>query len=100
MSVLQDLLAALDRIELWRRLKPLPDRVAQLEARVAELERRAGRQPAANACPMCGSEAFMRISSRPHPEWGPVAGFLLDTWQCPSCNHSEDRERDPNASVR
>jgi hypothetical protein len=38
MGPLEDMLKALDRVEIWKELQGTPKRVAELEKRVAELE--------------------------------------------------------------
>ena len=98
MGVIDDVLRALDRIPIWKRVQALPDTVAALEARIAALEAKLSGKTGI-ACPICNSPGFMRTGSKRHPIFGD-AGLMLDTWTCPACSHSEERERevrDPQA---
>ncbi len=54
MFSLKDILAVLDRWEAWKRITDAPDKIVDLEQRVAALEKFAsGKTP--NACPSCGA---------------------------------------------
>jgi len=92
MGVIEDVIRALERIPAWRRLQELPDHVARLEQRVAELE--AQLKPGAGKCPKCGAMEFMVQASGPAPApWGAL-GVLEDKMRCGNCGHSEARQRD------
>lgn len=92
MGMLEDVLKALERIPVWRRVTALPDTVAALEARVRALEERL-ETSSGSRCPMCQSSGFMRTASRPDPAFGSL-GVMLDTFTCPGCGHHEERQRD------
>lgn len=96
MGMLEDVMKALERLPIWKRLVGLPQEVEALQKRVAELERKLGPKPGAE-CPMCGERAMKVIATRPHPQFR-VFGTKLDTPSCSSCNHTADRERNPPAS--
>jgi C4-type Zn-finger protein len=70
----------------------LPDKIDELERRIAALERRAA-GGSDSACPICNSGDFKRVSAREHPEFG-FAGIMLDLYRCSACGHEEDRQRD------
>lgn len=92
MGMLEELNDLLDRIPLWKRLSAMPARVQAMEARIASLEAQLAGKPGA-LCPICNAVGFKRTASRPHPEFG-FAGIKLDSYACPACGHSEERERD------
>ena len=94
MGILEDVMKALDRIPVWRRLQQLPDRADALERRIAALEEQL--KPATGSkCPSCGVMAFKLVKSTPAPEpWG-SAGARQDHLHCQSCGYSDIRERDP-----
>ncbi|HRQ59179.1 MAG TPA: hypothetical protein PLN31_17325 [Azoarcus taiwanensis] len=96
MGMLEDVMKALERLPVWKRLIALPQQVEDLQVRVAELECKLGPKPGAE-CPMCGERTMKVIATRPHPRFG-MFGTKLDTVQCTACNHKEDRERNPPAS--
>lgn len=91
MGILEDVLSALDRIPLWKRVSKLPSEYEALEARVKALEDRLS-GPKGLDCPKCGEPKLMLQSSAPHPTFG-FAGTKIDTYKCSSCNFSETRNR-------
>ena len=70
MSIVDDVLKALDRIEMWRTLQGLPSRMDALEARMAEID--AGRAP--GACPKCGKGPLRVADIKPHPVFNDFGG--------------------------
>jgi hypothetical protein len=46
MDLAEDMLKALDRVEIWKQLQGTPQRISELEKRVAELEGKIGGQVA------------------------------------------------------
>jgi ribosomal protein L37AE/L43A len=92
MGMLEDVIKALERIPLWKRVSALPVEVEALQLRVAALEARlAGKT--GPLCPLCNTPGFKRISSKEHPDFG-FAGLKVDSYVCENCGHKEDRERD------
>lgn len=93
MGMLEDMLKALERIPIWKRVAALPERHDSLEARVKALEEKlAG--PRADECPVCGARAFKRVGSKPHRAMGDL-GVMDDQYMCAECNHEERRVRAP-----
>jgi hypothetical protein len=90
--MIEDVMRALERIPIWKRISSLPDEVERLKARVAELEAQlAG--GARNACPVCLARTFECVSSTTDPMFGRL-GVMADTYRCSACQHSEIRQRD------
>lgn len=96
MGMLEDVMKALERIPIWKRVIALPDRMDQLERRIAAIEKLAA-GGAIDGCPICNSFGFVRISTRKHPQFG-AAGLMLDLFRCEECEHQEERERDVSAT--
>ncbi|CAM5218229.1 hypothetical protein CDEF62S_00372 [Castellaniella defragrans] len=91
MGVIEDVLKALERIPVWKRVTKLPDEMDALQKRVAALEAKLGPKPGGQ-CPKCGEMSMRLISSAPHPEFG-FAGAKRDTLRCESCGFEETRDR-------
>ncbi|WP_145700375.1 hypothetical protein [Azospirillum baldaniorum] len=58
---LKDLLALLDHWPAWKRIVQAPDRIEELEKRLAELEEK----PIFPSCPHCGRPAWQMTESKP-----------------------------------
>jgi predicted RNA-binding Zn-ribbon protein involved in translation (DUF1610 family) len=91
MGILEDVLSALERIPLWKRVSKLPGEYEALEMRVKALENRLS-GPKGLECPKCGEAKLMLQSSMSHPTFG-FAGTKLDTYKCSSCGFDETRNR-------
>lgn len=91
MGVLEDLLKALDRLPVWKRLTALPKEVDELKDRIAQLEAKLGPKQG-QECPQCGERSMKLIDSRPHPDFD-FAGAKRDTLRCEDCGFQEDRDR-------
>jgi hypothetical protein len=90
--MIEEILKALERLPLWKRISAMPSEVEALQARVTALEARlAG--TTGPLCPVCNAPGFTKTGSRPDPIMG-VMGVMQDSFQCPACNHKEDRQRD------
>jgi hypothetical protein len=50
MDLLEDMLKALDRVEIWKQLQGTPQRISELEKGVAELEGKIGGRWPADVC--------------------------------------------------
>jgi ribosomal protein L37AE/L43A len=79
----KDLLDLLDRIPTWKRLGQVPDRVDQLEKRVADLEEKLGGKYPPDVCRSCGERA-LRLKEV-------MGGGTNEMWVCQSCNFHEER---------
>lgn len=91
MGLLEDIMLALERIPVWKRVKALPDEVEALKARINSIEQRmAG--GSGHLCPKCSSPQFKLESSNPNRQFGRV-GILDDSFKCAECGHSETRQR-------
>jgi hypothetical protein len=94
MGMIEDILKALDRIPIWKRVSALPTEFDALKARVEALEARLA--PATvDACPSCRAMTFKLIESR--PEAGPFGelGAREYVWQCSSCRYEDIRQAPP-----
>lgn len=96
--MLEDVMRALERLPLWKRVSDLPEKVQALEARIAALEAKLAGDTG-TLCPLCEKPAFRRIGSAPHPQFG-FAGIKLDSYACGECGHEEERERSEGAAPR
>jgi hypothetical protein len=86
-GLLEDMLKALDRVEIWKELQAAPGRISELEKRVAELEGKLGGKWPADVCKFCGARAS-RLSST----FGPTAkGKIIEDWKCAECTQTETR---------
>ena len=54
MGVLEDILKALDRVEIWKEVQNTPQRVSALEKRIGALEEKLGGKWPADVCRYCG----------------------------------------------
>lgn len=88
MGIVADVLEALDRIPIWKRMQQLPDEYEALKARVEALERRLN--PAVgDICPRCKEAAFMLISSHLLPGKAGSSGARERLRQCSACQFQE-----------
>ena len=76
MGFLEDILKALDRIPIWKRLQELPSEVDGLKQRIAALEAALARCPA-DGCPYCGARAFRLKQQDMNGE--------REVWECSEC---------------
>lgn len=80
----KDFLALLEKIPAWKRLSAAPDRIDELERRLAALEAK----PKLPICEACG-EGYMRLKRAEAPK-GPFAvfegsGMQIKVFQCDKC---------------
>ena len=85
MGLLEDILKALDRVEIWKELQAAPHRISELEKRVAELEGKLGGKWPPDVCKFCGTRA-LRLSSTRGPT---VKGKMREDWKCAECTQTE-----------
>ena len=89
MGLLDDIMKALDRIPVWKKLQGVPDQVADLERRVAELEAELNKPLSEKSCPSCGKQTFFVVGSDPDRTFKSVGG-LQRHYQCRECGYQED----------
>jgi hypothetical protein len=87
MGLLEDMLKALDRVEVWKELQNAPKRIAELENRIADLEQKLGGKWPADVCRFCGERA-MRLSATLGPN---EKGMMREHWDCSACKNQDVR---------
>lgn len=90
-----DILKALELVPGWKAVASLPKRLAELEARVATLEKSAGKPNAAGAeaCPKCGATLSLQ-EELPHPTFGRM-GVKRRVFLCDACGRQAERDWSP-----
>lgn len=58
MGMIEDILKALDRIPIWKRLGEVPAEVDDLKKRIAALEEKLGTKWPGDVCQFCGERAW------------------------------------------
>lgn len=93
MSMLKDVLDALDRIPVWKRMQQLPNELEALRARVEQLEARL-KSPSGDQCPRCRAMSFELIETRPEPgPFGKALNQQEDLRRCSACGYERiDRD--------
>ena len=87
MGIVDDLLSALDRIPIWKRLHQVPEEVDDLKARISALEAKLGEKWPADVCRFCGARA-----ARLNDLFGPDSkGYTHEYWVCSECNRQDER---------
>ena len=81
MALLDNLIAVLERWDVWKELKSNADKIPDLEKRITELEQKLERCPG-EACPKCGQLTYRTSEYR--------KGFR--TYTCENCGHSETHD--------
>jgi len=82
MGMIDDIMKALDRWEVWRDLQQVPTKMEALERRIAELETKLGGKWPGDVCPYCGAQAF-RL------ERTDMLG-KRETWKCGECAQTQE----------
>jgi hypothetical protein len=91
---MSDIIKALEAVPGWKAVMGLPKRLAELEARVAALEK--GAQKPANGaaeCPKCGG-AMTFQGEHAHRAFG-AAGVKSRTFHCDHCGLDAERNWSP-----
>ena len=89
MDLAEDTLKALDRVEIWKQLQGTPQRISELEKRVAELEGKIGGKWPADVCKSSiveREQCACIASSAPFKE-----EKCANVWKCGECNRMETR---------
>ncbi len=86
-AVTGDILALLDKLPIWKRIKETPARADALEGRIEALEKRLERAQG-EACQKCGNYT-MRLITRGRQTGSYDKAFTNDTWRCTECAHTE-----------
>ena len=85
-----DLVALLDRWDVWKTVRTNAERVPELERRIKDLETRLSRAPG-EACPRCGALEFrtenVTKDTGPFSDLGAVNRHL----KCGACGHTETK---------
>jgi hypothetical protein len=87
MGMIEDIMKALDRWDVWREVQQLPAKWVALEKRVEELERKLGEKHAPDECKFCGARA-VRLNATLGPN---EKGKIMQHWVCKDCNKTEVR---------
>ena len=94
MEVIEDIMKALERIPLWKRLSSVPSEIEELKKRIAALE--AKLSPAkGEQCPRCKELTFTLTETLPMPGPFQALGAMEDHFECASCGYkTKKRVRD------
>lgn len=86
MGLIDDVMKALDRWEVWRDVQALPAKQIALEKRVAKLEDLLAGKAPADYCRHCGKRAarYQRTVGS--------AGAKMEVWKCEECSWTDKRK--------
>lgn len=87
MSLLDDIMKALDKIDDWRKVRQLPARTDQLEQRLSELEKLVGGKVPGETCRKCGTPSMRLQRTIPLPD-----GITREEWLCQECGLHDKRQ--------
>lgn len=88
MSIFSDIMEALDKIDIWKRLKTVPDELDAVKARLAAIEAAYGGKHPPDVCKFCGERA-LRLSAVLGPN---AKGKMTENWNCKKCSRTEPRQ--------
>lgn len=92
--MIEDVMKALERIPLWKRVAALPDEIEALKNRIEALERRLN--PAVgDICPKCKELTFVITASAPLPGSLGRLGATRRTRTCSNCGFQEQETLTP-----
>lgn len=91
LGAFDDVMKALKRISVRKRVAALPQELEALRRRVEELEAIVAGSGGADRCPVCDATGFKRYASVPFKI---LPGVMMDSYRCPVCSHEELRMRD------
>lgn len=102
MAILSEITELLRRWDVWKRVEAAPQRIDELEKRVAVLEARATHKspaiPSARQCPMCDGEMKV-IREREHEHFG-FAGVKVHSLKCIKCGNEAQRNFEPGKGYK
>lgn len=90
MGIVDDILKALDRIPIWKRLQELPSEIDDLKRRIAAFEQKFGDKWPPDICKRCGERALRMIGT-----FSLENGVVQQTWYCSKCEGQEERTVKP-----
>jgi hypothetical protein len=91
-GVLEDIMKALDRSSIWKRLQALPPEVDELKARIATLEEKLNGKWPGDVCRFCGARAARFTGGIGNID---RAGMLHEMYHCSECAKDDERWRKP-----
>ncbi len=101
MAILSEITELLRRWDVWKRVEAAPQRIDELERRVAALEARARSLPAvpaAKICPLCDGE--MKVTKEtPHGIFGEM-GMKVHFMECTKCGNKVERDYVPGEGYK
>jgi hypothetical protein len=87
MGIVDDVLKALDRIPIWKRLGDIPTEVDELRRRVSGLEEKLASKWPADVCRYCGDRAARLDRAYPATD----KGIIHEDWKCGACGEFDRR---------
>jgi hypothetical protein len=99
MAILSEITELLRRWDVWKRVEAAPQRIDELESRIAALERGLAslsnqpKLPQGRICPICHGELKV-IKELEHPEFG-FAGVKIHMMKCSKCDYAGERNFSP-----
>ena len=91
MGMIDDIMKALDRWDIWRDVQKLPAKSEALERRVADIEQKLGSKWPPDVCKYCGERA-VRLNTDRVPD---DKGKVHQVWHCTACDKYENRITKP-----
>jgi len=89
MGLINDILDALDRIPIWKRLQSIPPEVDELRKQVVALEHKLSGKWPPDVCRYCGERAARLTYVAPSLN---AQGIKIERWTCSACNKVEPRQ--------
>lgn len=87
MGIIDDIIKALDRIPIWKRLQDVPNEIDNLKLRISDLEEKLGGRWPPDVCRYCGARAS-RLTATLGPD---DKGKMHEHWSCNECQKTEKR---------